>query len=169
MFQIRETTVRRKAKLSRERAIVETMGMWPISTDIPFPEMLRDGWQSIFWLLRYMRLCEFPPLPRYSLSTTNYKTSNWKPIGRYTYRRSCRTEYIPDHHPRDQIKQPYCKDYIAKYNVELVMKLHYQEYYPEWDPNSVILNFTTTVAIDNSISASEANLPIDILYKDVWD
>jgi hypothetical protein len=43
MSQIRETTVLRKATLSRKRAIVETMGIRLTSADMPIPEMLGDG------------------------------------------------------------------------------------------------------------------------------
>jgi hypothetical protein len=43
MSQIQETTVLRKATLSRNRTIVGTMGIGLMSIDMPTPEMLRDG------------------------------------------------------------------------------------------------------------------------------
>ena len=54
-----------KATLSQKRAIVETKGIGLTSADMPIPDMLGDGRQSVLLTIPiYTWLCEIPPLPK---------------------------------------------------------------------------------------------------------
>jgi hypothetical protein len=71
--------------------------------------------------------------------------------------RPCRTKYILDYYPRDQLKQLYGRGYNTEYNAKFVTTLCYREYSPQGgsDSDSAIPSYTTTITIDDYKSTSE--------------
>jgi len=74
-----------------------------MSTDMPIPVILGDGWQSIFDYGNIHEIVCNSTLSKILLMTI-YETSNWMPRCGYMCQLPCCTEYNPDHYSRDQIK-----------------------------------------------------------------